>query len=84
MPESALKTIVVDLTPVLPGGENGGAKIFVLDLLRRLAELAPRTRFILLTHSRSHDELAPLDRHNVRRQVVMGDSSALVPSPPRR
>jgi len=34
-----LKTIVVDLTPVLPGGYNGGAKVFVLELIRRLALL---------------------------------------------
>lgn len=38
-----LSTIAVDLTPALPGGENGGAKIFVLELLNRLAEMAPQT-----------------------------------------
>lgn len=67
----SLRTVVVDLTPVLPGGENGGAKVFVLELLRRLADLAPKTNFVLLTQSGSHDELAALDAANVRRiQVV--------------
>ena len=42
---------MVDLTPVLPGGENGGAKVFVLELLRRLAERAPQTQFVLLTQA---------------------------------
>jgi len=42
---------LVDLTPVLPGGENGGAKVFVLELLRRLTELAPQTQFVLLTQA---------------------------------
>jgi glycosyltransferase involved in cell wall biosynthesis len=65
-------TIVVDLTPVLPGGENGGAKIFVLELLSQLAELAPQTRFILLTQHASHEELAFLDRPNMQRQMVIG------------
>lgn len=67
-----LDTIAVDLTPLLPGGENGGAKIFVLELLRGLAELAPATQFVLLTQAASHDELATLDRANVRRLMVLG------------
>jgi glycosyltransferase involved in cell wall biosynthesis len=67
-----LSTIAVDLTPILPGGENGGAKIFVLELLHRLAEMAPRTQFVLLTQVRSHEELATLDRPNMRRLMVIG------------
>jgi glycosyltransferase involved in cell wall biosynthesis len=63
--------VAVDLTPVLPGGENGGAKIFVLDLLRQLTVMAPETRFILLTQAASHEELATLDRPNVERRVVL-------------
>lgn len=68
--------VAVDLTPVLPGGENGGAKIFVLDLLRQLAEMQPQTEFILLTQAASHDELATLDRPNVQRKVVIGPVDA--------
>lgn len=71
-----LRTIAVDLTPVLPGGENGGAKVFVLELLRRLAELAPRTQFVLLTQASAHEELASLDRPNVRRWMVLGQATA--------
>ena len=66
-----LRTIVVDLTPVLPGGENGGAKVFVLELLRRLAEIAPQTQFVLLTQATAHEELAALDSANVRRLMVL-------------
>ena len=66
------RVVVVDLTPVLPGGENGGAKIFVLELLRRLAERAPRTAFVLLTQAAAHEELATLDRPNMRRMMVVG------------
>ena len=69
---NALGTIAVDLTPVLPGGDNGGAKIFVVELLQLLAELAPETRFILLTQAASHDELASLDRPNMRRLLTVG------------
>jgi FkbM family methyltransferase len=65
------RTVAVDLTPVLPGGENGGAKVFVLELLRRMAELAPQTQFVLLTQASAHDELATLDRANVRRLLLL-------------
>ncbi|CAG4901900.1 glycosyltransferase family 4 protein [Paraburkholderia saeva] len=68
--------VAVDLTPVLPGGENGGAKIFVLDLLRQLAEMTPETQFILLTQAASHDELAALDRPNMQRTMVIGPVAA--------
>ena len=67
-----LATIAVDLTPVLPDAENGGAKIFVIELLRRLAEMSTSTQFVLLTQSASHEELAILDRPNMRRLMVIG------------
>jgi glycosyltransferase involved in cell wall biosynthesis len=72
---SQLRTIIVDLTPVLPGGENGGAKVFVLELLRRLAERAPQTQFVLLTQASAHEELAALDSANVRRLMVLDHGS---------
>ncbi|SOE64253.1 Glycosyltransferase involved in cell wall bisynthesis [Burkholderia sp. YR290] len=64
--------VAVDLTPILPGGENGGAKIFVLDLLREMTAMAPDTQFVLLTQLASHEELATLDRANVQRRMVVG------------
>lgn len=69
-----LRTVAVDLTPVLPGGENGGAKVFVLELLRRLAERAPQTQFVLLTQTAAHEELAILDTANVRRLMILDPS----------
>jgi glycosyltransferase involved in cell wall biosynthesis len=67
-----LRRIAVDLTPVLPGGENGGAKIFILALLKRLAVRAPDTEFVLLTRYASHGELAVLDSPNMRRLLAVG------------
>ncbi|HUN90554.1 MAG TPA: glycosyltransferase family 1 protein [Burkholderiaceae bacterium] len=74
MPDPNL--IAVDLTPVLPGGENGGAKVFVLELVRRLAAAHPATRFLLLTQGTSHDELSALDAPNVERLLVVGATPA--------
>lgn len=66
------KTIAVDLTPILPGGDNGGAKVFAIELLQRLSHIAPHTQFVLLTQATSHDELALLDHPNMRRHMVVG------------
>jgi len=59
--------VVVDLTPMLPGGENGGAKWMTLELLRHLVRLCPDTRLSLLTAEASHEELEVLEEGNVRR-----------------
>lgn len=73
--------IAVDLTPILPGGENGGAKIFVIELIRRLAEMAPQTQFLLLTQAASHQELATLDSANIKRMLVVGPGRSSLARP---
>ncbi|MHB8621929.1 MAG: glycosyltransferase family 4 protein [Sulfuricaulis sp.] len=76
--------VAVDLTPLLPGGDNGGAKIMTIELLKQICLLANDWEFILLTSDISNDELAILDSHNVRRvcirhRSVTSSSSALFP-----
>ena len=68
--------IAVDLTPLLPEGDNGGAKVFVMALLRHLASTLPDHEFVLLTQAASHGELAALDARNVRREMVMGRAAS--------
>lgn len=70
--QKQLKTIAVDLTPIIPGGGNGGAKIFILELLQQMAVAVPATRFLLLTHAASHEELAGIEQHNMQRVLVAG------------
>lgn len=65
-----LTRIVVDLTPLLPGGENGGAKLMAMGLVRQLSQLLPHCEFVLFTSGKSHDELAILDSPNVSRLCV--------------
>lgn len=72
----SIGNIVVDLTPVISGGDNGGAKIFVLHLLVNLAKNNPKTNFILLTQFSSNEELAFLDRFNMYRHVIIDESAA--------
>ncbi len=62
--------IGVDLVPLLPGGDNGGAKLLSLELVRNLSRIASNWQFVLLTSERSHDELAFLESPNVRRLCV--------------
>ncbi len=49
-------TVMVDLTPLLPGGGNGGAKWFVLALLSEMGERRAGWRWLLLTTA-SNDAL---------------------------
>ena len=69
--QKILRRVVVDLTPVLPGADNGGAKLLALELVRQLAQLAPSCEWILLTSEKGHADLASLDLQNVRR-VCLG------------
>lgn len=57
--------IVIDLTPLQPGGVNGGAKPLTLTLIRTMARLRPRTRFTWLTLDRTFQELRDLATPNV-------------------
>ena len=74
--ERRLRRIAVDVTPLLPGGDNGGAKLMTVELIRQLSFMAPDCELVLLTSSRCHEELADLDGANLRRLCV-GDESAL-------
>ena len=76
-----LRRVAVDVTPLLPGGENGGAKLMTIELIKHLGRLAPNCEFLLLTSARSHDELAYLDSKNVRRLCVSPRGRGLSVSP---
>jgi glycosyltransferase involved in cell wall biosynthesis len=66
-----IRRIAVDLTPMLPGGANGGAKQITLNLVERMSRLAPEIEFVLLTASDAHAELAAFDATNVSRVCVL-------------
>lgn len=68
--------VAIDLTPLLPGGDNGGAKPLAVELVRRLAAARTDSELVLLTNEKSHDELAALDASNVRRMCVAGPARA--------
>ncbi len=85
--QKTLKRIVIDLTPIVPGGGNGGAKLLATTLVREFSRnIAPECDFVLLTSDDSHDELAWLDAENVRRicvnQRIDSPPQAQVDSPP--
>jgi glycosyltransferase involved in cell wall biosynthesis len=63
--------IAIDLSAVLPGGDNGGAKILTLTLLEALGTVAPRHRYLLLTARDSHDEFAHLEALGMERRCVL-------------
>jgi len=50
--------IAVDLTPMLPGGKNGGVKPAILEFITGLQRLeAPKLHFLFLTAESTHDEI---------------------------
>ncbi len=63
--------IAVDLTPLLPGGENGAAKLLVLELLSQFKELVHPYNFLLLTAHWNHQELVVFDGPRFQRLCVM-------------
>jgi glycosyltransferase involved in cell wall biosynthesis len=63
--------IAVDLTAVLPGGDNGGAKVLTVELLSSLARLGPQHSFLLLTARDTHDEFAHLEALGMERRCVL-------------
>jgi len=63
---SHLHKVWVDLLPLRPGGSNGGAKPFVLKLLKGLANQQPQTEFIATCGPNSLTELQPLMSNNLR------------------
>ena len=76
------KKIAIDLTPMLPGGENGGAKWMTLELVDALARLFPETSFVLLTAESSNSELDGLENEhsNIQRMCVLHNSPPTDPS----
>ena len=63
--------IAVDMTPTLPGGKNGGAKILAIELLKSFHAMATEHQFLILTASWNHEDLAILDGPNMRRICVL-------------
>lgn len=63
--------IAIDMTPVLPGGENGGAKLVAMEVLRGFRAASPNHRFLVLTASSNDEELSVLDGQNMQRLCVV-------------
>lgn len=62
--------VAVDLTPVLPGGDNGGAKLMTILLLHALRAMRPHWRFVCIVSDAAYDELVHLDAPNMERVRV--------------
>lgn len=61
-----MQNIAIDLTPILPGGHNGGAKIMTLDLVKEMICLSPETQFILLASKKNYEEISAITAPNVK------------------
>lgn len=62
--------IGIDLTPLLPGGANGGAKIMTLELIKNMAGLSPNYQFILFGTPANFPELSSLKTNNIQAKIL--------------
>lgn len=68
--------IKIDLTPLRPGGINGGAGVLVRFLLEHLREIGEDADFVLLTAPWNHEELSVFTGSGVSlEQVIEGDTA---------
>jgi glycosyltransferase involved in cell wall biosynthesis len=67
--------IAIDVTPILPGGECGGATQLVLELLRGLGKKAASDKFILLTAHYNEEIFRQFDSLGMRRVCILRGSS---------
>jgi glycosyltransferase involved in cell wall biosynthesis len=77
-----LARVVVDFTPLVAGGANGGAKPMTVELVRGIGQLASQVEFILLTSPSGHDELASLDAPNIHRLQLSATNVPALVAPP--
>ena len=75
--DKVIQSVVFDFTQIRPGGENGGAKVFIIKLLKKMSASSPGTQFTIFTSYLSHDELSFLDKDNVRRLQVIDEDCVL-------
>ena len=73
---NAKRKIAIDVTPVLPGGDNGGIKLLVWELLKRFQH-AENEEFILLTAAKN-DHL--FNEFKMKRICVLNNSSSTTAS----
>jgi glycosyltransferase involved in cell wall biosynthesis len=66
--------IAVDMTPALPGGKCGGAKVLAIELLKGFQRFAGGDQLLVLTASWNHEELAFLDGPGMKRLCVLKKS----------
>jgi len=70
--------IAIDVTPVLPGGETGGAMQVLMELLRGFCVKSKNDQFILLTSYFNHDVFREFEQYGMQRWCIRKEPSALV------
>lgn len=65
--------IAIDMTPALPGGENGGVKQLALELIKGLQNVSPeKNSLLILTAPWNDNELALFDEPETKRLCIAG------------
>ncbi len=70
-----MAVIAIDMTPMFPGGENGGAKLLALELIKGFQSSSGDNKFLILTASWNDQELACFDSSNTQRLCILKKDS---------
>jgi glycosyltransferase involved in cell wall biosynthesis len=70
--------IAIDVTPVLPGGETGGALQVLMELLRGFCATAENDEFILLTSYINDSLFREFEQYGMQRWCIRKEPAALV------
>jgi glycosyltransferase involved in cell wall biosynthesis len=82
--EKVLDDIWIDLLPLLPGGVNGGAKPFILQLLLQLVARQPQARFTAVCRQTAAADLRQLiEAPNLRLHLQPGPAEERITVPKR-
>jgi len=68
--------IAIDVTPTLPGGENGGIKQLLWELLKWFGQNAKSDKFFLLTSYRNDQIFKEFDKYKMKRICVIKNPSS--------
>lgn len=68
--------VAIDVVPIRPGGQIGGASHLVCELIAGLATQYKEDKFILLTGDWNHDFFQPFEQYGVERVCIASSMSS--------
>lgn len=72
--------IGIELTKLIPGGDNGGAKLMTLELIRKLSQIDKENNYLLLINKDMVAELASFQKPNMKLLLALPSGVKIKPA----